>query len=272
MTSATPESAFADALAAFQAAVPHIGKGQTATVKSDKGSYSYGYADLTDITLTSLPLLAKVGLSWTAKTTVTDNGFVLLSTLMHTAGHVETAEWPLPDPTRATAQQVGSALTYGRRYTFTALTGVAPGGEDDDAQNAVPAGQSPMVVAKNAVWDQAQRLGWDKEQLLEKYAQDNDGQVIDAASTLDLHRYARHLAGLGANGLPLNKDGTVSKRKTTEEQRVAAGMMSKDEQKAHDELVKDVTETDKPIERAGPENQADDPWAGIPVATPGGGA
>lgn len=267
----SPEAAFTAALAKFQADIPHIGKDQTANT----GTYSYSYADLSDITHTSLPLLAANGLAWTVKTTVTQTGFVLLSSLKHKDGWTETCEWPLPDPARATPQQVGSALTYGRRYTFTALTGVAPGGEDDDAQAAgtrpatdTPA-PSPLVSAKNAVWEQAQRLGWDKDQLIEQYAQDNEGQVIDAAGPADLYRYAKQLAGLGTNGLPLNKDGSVSRRKTSEEQRTAAGLMSDEERKAHEALVDEVTVNEQKAERSGP-TDAEDPWANIPVATPGG--
>ncbi|MGN6128556.1 MAG: ERF family protein [Humibacter sp.] len=271
----TAESAFAAALARFQAEVPHIGKDQTANT----GSYSYAYADLTDITRTSLPLLAACGFAWTARTAVTEAGFVLLSSLKHSAGWTETCEWPLPDPARANAQQVGSALTYARRYTFTALTGVAPGGEDDDAQATKdrPAADapppSPVVAAKNALWEQAQRLGWDIEQLRERYAQDNGGSVLESASVREMRAYAKQLAKESPSGLPLNKDGSVSRSQTSEEERVDAGMMSDDERKAHKELVQDVTGDEKKAERiSGGVDPSEDPWANIPVATPGGAA
>ncbi len=133
---ATPLAAFAVALAQFQLAVPNIAKDQRAQIKSDKGSFSYSYADLTDITATVLPLLAKVGLSWSAKPTLSEAGFILAYSLRHIAGHVETGEYPLPDPARTPAQQLGSAITYARRYCLTAVTGVAPGGDDDDGARA----------------------------------------------------------------------------------------------------------------------------------------
>lgn len=266
-TAETPEAAFTAALAKFQADIPHIGKDQTANT----GSYSYSYADLTDITRTALPLLATHGFAWNATTKVTDSGFMLMASLKHEAGHTDTCEWPLPDPSRNNAQQVGSALTYARRYTFTALTGIAPGGEDDDAQTAAPATAPPIVAAKNAVWAQAQRLGWDKEALTAHYAQDNGGQAIDSASPADLHRYAKQLAS-GTNGLPLNKDGSVSLRQTTEEQRVEAGMMSDEERKAHKDLVAEATTDEKKADRERPDPTAEDPWATIEVAKPGGEA
>lgn len=269
----SPEAAFTAALALFQADVPHIGKDQTANT----GTYSYSYADLSDITHTSLPLLAAHGLAWTVKTAVTEGGFVLLSSLKHRDGWTETCEWPLPDPSRSSAQQVGSALTYGRRYTFTALTGVAPGGEDDDAQaaNNRPAADAPppnpITAAKNAVWEQAQRLGWDRDGLRDHYAHENDGADIANARPADLHTYAKQLKTIGANGLPLNKDGSVSRRKTSEDQRTDAGMMSDEERKAHKALVEDVTGDDKKADRSSPDSPADDPWSNVPVAVPGGG-
>jgi hypothetical protein len=71
--------------------------------------------------------LANHGLSWTAKTDVTDAGFILVSSLLHVGGHRESATYPLPDPSKANPQQIGSAITYGRRYTFTASDGCDAG-------------------------------------------------------------------------------------------------------------------------------------------------
>jgi hypothetical protein len=136
MTETTPEQEFAAALAAFQVAMPKVAKDNKATVKSDKGNYSYAYADLTDITEVAAPLLGAQGLSFTSSPTITDHGFVLRYCLLHTAGHREGGDFPLPDPSKFGAQQIGSWLTYARRYALCAVTGIAPGGDDDDAQKA----------------------------------------------------------------------------------------------------------------------------------------
>ncbi|HZQ33755.1 MAG TPA: ERF family protein [Mycobacterium sp.] len=131
MTDLTPEAAFAEALAAFQAEIPHVGKDLTAKA----GSYDYQYADLTAITAAGFPLLAGHGLSFTCKPTVREDGaFVLRYALKHTAGHEEGGDYPLP--TNGNPQQIGSAITYGRRYCLCAVTGIAPGGEDDDGAKA----------------------------------------------------------------------------------------------------------------------------------------
>lgn len=129
----TPEQAFAAALSALQGEAPRIGKTQTANA----GSYSYAYSDLADILHIMAPLLARHGLGWTARPMTADGGaFILRYALVHVDGHRDEGDYPLPDPTKFPPQQLGSAITYARRYAFCALTGIAPGGDDDDAQAA----------------------------------------------------------------------------------------------------------------------------------------
>lgn len=159
MTDQTPEQAFAAALAEFQATVPHIAKGNKATVRSDKGNYTYDYADLTDITEVALPALAKCGLSFTSKPTISEGGFVLRYALRHAAGHVEEGDFPLPDPSKFGAQQIGSWLTYARRYALCAITGIAPGGDDDDAAKAADArAADPMRAPQRAARKNAEQV------------------------------------------------------------------------------------------------------------------
>lgn len=118
------------ALAAFQAEVPAVAKGKT----GDAGSYKYQYADLSDVTEKVLPLLGKHGLSFSAKPTVNDRGALVLAyTLRHVSGESDGGEYPLSG---GNAQQLGSAITYARRYSLCAVTGVAPGGDDDDGSSA----------------------------------------------------------------------------------------------------------------------------------------
>ena len=125
------------ALAALQADLPQVRKGETAKVQTKQGrEYSYSYANLADCTRAIMPLLAKFGLSFSAKPTLVDGRFSLVYVLRHTSGECDEGEYPLPDPARAGAQEVGSAVTYARRYTLCAVTGLAPDGDDDDAASA----------------------------------------------------------------------------------------------------------------------------------------
>lgn len=135
----SPAVAFAQAVVAFQQVAPKVGKSQTAKVKSDKGSYEYGYADLSEISDAAFPLLAEHGLAFLTRPTMAAGLFVLRYSLLHAGGHAMEGDYPLPDPARSSPQQIGSAITYGRRYCLCAVTGIAPRGEDDDGRHAADA-------------------------------------------------------------------------------------------------------------------------------------
>src|SRR6185369_14548512 len=73
----------ASALAAFQLELPRLAKGNTA----DMGNYIIKYADLAGVSTVVLPLLAKHGLSFSAKPTLDEAGrFVLEYSLRHQSG------------------------------------------------------------------------------------------------------------------------------------------------------------------------------------------
>lgn len=120
------------ALAAVQSALPRIEKGKTAKVPMKAGgTYTYTYADLADVSALVLPLLGKNGLSFTSWPTLIGNRFVLRYELLHSSGESKAGEYPLPID--AGAQALGSAITYARRYTLCAVTGVSPDDDDDAA-------------------------------------------------------------------------------------------------------------------------------------------
>jgi len=124
------------ALAAFQAQLPEIAKGNTANVPTKTGgSFDYSYADLADVAHKVLPLLAQHGLAYLCHTTLDgDGGMVLRCELRHVSGDSVGSDWPLP--ANASPQALGSAITYGRRYCLLALCGAHPSNEDDDGASA----------------------------------------------------------------------------------------------------------------------------------------
>ena len=124
------------ALAALQAQLPHITKDETArVVTKDKGSYSYTYANLASISKALLPAMSALGLSFMAKPGYDVEGrFVLSYALLHDSGESERGQYPLP--AAGSPQQIGSAITYARRYCLCAVTGAAADEDDDDAQAA----------------------------------------------------------------------------------------------------------------------------------------
>lgn len=126
----------AAALARVQANLHPVTKDK----KANAGQYSYTYADLATVQSTVFPLLAAEGLAWLARPTWDSDGrYVLAYSLMHgPSGQREDGAYPLPDPTRGTPQQIGSAISYGRRYCLSSVVGVAT--EDDDGKAASDGG------------------------------------------------------------------------------------------------------------------------------------
>lgn len=124
-------SQLAAALARFQKAMPLVAKTKTAQVRSEKGSYSYTYAGLAEVSAVAAPLLADHGLAFSCVPTVDEHGHILLSgVLMHESGEQLAGSLPISG---GTPQQVGSALTYARRYLLGCMTGIVTDDDDDGA-------------------------------------------------------------------------------------------------------------------------------------------
>lgn len=140
----------AAALVAFQAEMPTVAKSKSATVRSDKGNYSYTYAGLAEVSHAALPVLSKHGLAFSCVPEILERGPVLTGILLHTSG--ESLRGSLPLATGGTPQQTGSALTYARRYLFGCMTGLITD-DDDDGQLAArkpPAKKAERVKATPA--------------------------------------------------------------------------------------------------------------------------
>lgn len=137
-----------EALARFQAKLPAVSKGGTAQIQSSKGSYSYRYADLADVSQKVLPLLGAVGLAFTSRPTLDAGQLVLAYSLVHSSGERLDGIYPLAGG--GNPQAIGSAITYARRYCLCAVTGVAPDDDDDDAQAASPTGHAAQAADAQA--------------------------------------------------------------------------------------------------------------------------
>ena len=189
--------AFVDSLSKLQADLEPVKKGETA----DTGSYTYSYADIADIAATVYPLLGKHGFAYCARPKFIDGRYVLLGELLHVSGGVKDAEFPLPD--RASVQQLGSALTYGRRYLLGCLTGVVTE-EDDDGKAASttppPAKRAPKKAAARQLPDIREPLfhdikvareakGWSVEDVQADFALTHDGKKLMDASAKELAHY-----------------------------------------------------------------------------------
>lgn len=177
----------AAALAAFQAEAPTVSKGKTAKVPTKSGgSYSYTYANLADVVEAAYPLLSKHGLSFSCVPRTTERGYELAGILLHSSG--ESLEGSLP-LSGSTPQELGSALTYMRRYLLGAMTGLVTD-DDDDGAAASRRPQAPARKETGEVATDAQQRAlhaaatsreWTRDDLMERLSRQFQRQITSTA-------------------------------------------------------------------------------------------
>lgn len=123
----------AAALAAAQGSFPPIVKNKTAKVPMKAGGqYSYKYADLSEIFDCIMPTLSKNGLAITQSPTMdAAHGLILETTIMHSSGEWVSGLYPLNKKERP--QEMGSEISYAKRYTITSMLGIQA--DDTDASS-----------------------------------------------------------------------------------------------------------------------------------------
>lgn len=105
-------------------------KNKTVEVKKDgRLLYTTKYADLKNVIESFREELSKNGLSFTQKTIPGNRGWLLVLTLKHESGEYD--ETAMPINLEQGPQQVGSSLTYLKRYQAAAYFGIAADDDDD---------------------------------------------------------------------------------------------------------------------------------------------
>lgn len=121
-------------IAALAAALSKA-QGQFEHAKKDANNpfFKSKYADLASVIDAAKPHLAANGLAVVQTTNFTEHGLFLVTSLIHESGEYICGEYPIK-PTKDDPQSMGSAVSYARRYTFSAITGIAA--DDDDGNKA----------------------------------------------------------------------------------------------------------------------------------------
>lgn len=126
------KGAFASAMAAMQSEMPEV---------AERGkAHNTKYATFEDINAAVRPVLEKYGFAVTFRIKQTDVSIKVTAVLSHREGHSEETDIVLPSDasgSKNAVQAVGSSVSYGKRYTMSALLNIATRGEDDDAAGAV---------------------------------------------------------------------------------------------------------------------------------------
>lgn len=170
------------ALVAFQAEMPTVHKSKTAKV----GSYSYTYADLADVTREAMPRLTTHGLAFTCQSKRCDDGtYELLGVLTHTSGETFTGALPIHG---RTPQELGSSLTYARRYLLGCLTGIVTD-DDDDAGIAQSAERTKRQPKPENPFEATRTMSRAKKSAPEPEPETGNGTLpIDAETMTDKQR------------------------------------------------------------------------------------
>lgn len=120
----------AKALVAVQSEITNAPK------ESKNPFFNSTYTDLATAVNHCRPVLAKHGLAIYQTFDGTFDAPIIVTTLLHESGEQIQGRLQMK-PVKADPQSLGALLTYGRRYSYLAIVGIAP--EDDDAQSAMPA-------------------------------------------------------------------------------------------------------------------------------------
>lgn len=125
------------------------------------------YVPLENVVETIDDVAPKFGLTYSQYPVTTDDGKVGISTvLLHESG--EFIEYPpaTTKPDKNTPQGVGSALTYMRRYSLSAVFGITSD-QDDDGNEASGNAKAKQTSNKNVQMASAQTIGTLKKEVIE---------------------------------------------------------------------------------------------------------
>jgi hypothetical protein len=142
----------AEALAKAQGEFLAIEKNKSVQIKSEKGSYSFRYADLEEMIAKTRPALAKHGLSVVQSIGVSPQGGVFLDTvLMHASGGALSSRLPLPDVgSMGDPKRFGALITYLRRYQYSAILCIAADDDlDDDGEDSRDSSPPPRQQTRS---------------------------------------------------------------------------------------------------------------------------
>lgn len=129
-----------ESIAALSAALAKAqGEMKNAPLNKVNPHFRCKYADLAAIRDATIPALSKNGLAIIQFTTLDDDGRMKLHTrLSHSSGEWVESVYPLPVDK---PQVMGSAITYGKRYSWSAMCGISA--DEDDDGNAAQEAPAP---------------------------------------------------------------------------------------------------------------------------------
>ena len=119
------------------------GQIQGAMEDSKNPFFKSDYADLTSVWKACKKPLSENGLA-VFQSLIYDNGIqFVITTLSHSSGQWFKSMMQVK-PNKDDMQALGAAITYARRFSLSALIGMYPKGEDDDAESTMDRDEKPI--------------------------------------------------------------------------------------------------------------------------------
>lgn len=164
--------------------------------EQNKKGYGYKYADLPSLIDQTKPVLKKYGLAISQLAMDDSNGRVGVKTiLLHESGETLESTLTLPIPEmkgNSATQQAGAAITYARRYAYSALLNLASE-EDTDATKKASANNNANAQtssnrkyttnSKDAATDKQKGLIWG---LIKDSGEDVEGLKVKVSDYLKI--------------------------------------------------------------------------------------
>lgn len=211
----------AAALVVFQGAVPAITKTRTARVKMRTGGeYTYNYADLADILAAIRAPLKAAGLAVTQSLNGSGSGLMTITTTVwHSSGQKTSAMIEIPTGDR-TPQEVGSQITYFKRYALSAELGISTEEDDDGAaasrhrerqpepepavDPALPAEVEAANEARTVLLEATAEYGWNWDKLVGEYWKRFSKNLKNTRDADKINEFTELLIAEAGDGKPLD--------------------------------------------------------------------
>lgn len=150
-----------------------LAKAQSAMRNAPKQSlnphFKSSYADLASVLDACRGPLSENGIALVQLPSVTAAGVRVETLLIHSSGQQLTGALDIPLlPPNRTAQNIGSAISYGRRYLLMAMTGIAGDDDDGNGTNATIPPLSEQVAATAPNGNGGKRTSEIKERLRQR--------------------------------------------------------------------------------------------------------
>tara|TARA_R110000772_G_scaffold4094_2_gene14448 strand:- start:3671 stop:4501 length:831 start_codon:yes stop_codon:yes gene_type:complete len=147
------KKAYFAALSNFQTTCPDVPKNKP--VLNRDGSERYRYAPLDAMIKTLRLSLHENGFSWRFEASHIEDCLQVSCTLTHVEGHSEESTVTIPGITghgTNAAQDEGSGMAYGKRYSFQNVTGITAD-QDNDGQTAAPDNGLALLAHNKALYE-----------------------------------------------------------------------------------------------------------------------